>query len=171
MHKSTNRIFFGLLAAATLVRPAWAETGDHKASMPGIAVEHAEVIADGSNGDLKGYFSVWNGSSSSVDLVSIESDAFGSVTLFQTLHDGGVGRLREVEGGLRIPAHSELLMTPGGVQLLFREPRKTVAAGQPFAVTLRFADGISKGVEAIVLAPETPVTDHHHGEGDGSGSD
>lgn len=171
MRSAAYRVLLSLLAMLAVYESAAASKGDHGASMPGIVVEHAEVIANGSYGNLKGYFSVWNGSSSSIDLISVETNAFVSVAMRETVHDDGVVRLREVEGGLRIPPRSELLMKPDGIQLLFREPLSSVSAGQSLSVTLRFADGSSEQVYAIVHAAETPVTDHHHGESDGSGSD
>lgn len=171
MRFAAYRVLFGLLATLAVYGSAEASTGDHGANMPGIVVEHAKVIANTSSGNLKGYFAVWNGGSSSIDLVSVETDAFVSVAMLQTVHDDGVVRLREVEGGLRIPPRSELLMKPDGIQLLFRDPVVPVSAGQSLSVTLRFADGSREEIDTIVHAAETPITDHHHGEGDGSGSD
>ena len=171
MRFAAYRVHFGLLAALAIHGAASASTGDHSPSMPGIVVEHAEIVANGSSGNLKGYFSVWNGSSSSIDLIAVETDAFVSVAMLQTVHDDGVVRLRELEGGLRIPPRSELLMKPDGVQLLFREPLSSVSAGESLSVTLLFADGSSAQVNAVVHAAGTSITDHHHGEGDGSGSD
>lgn len=171
MRFSACRVILGLLVGVAAHAPASASTGDHGASMPGIVVEHAEVIANASSGKLKGYFAVWNGGSSSIDLVSVETDAFVSVAMLQTVHDGGLVRLREVEGGLRIPPRSELLMKPDGIQLLFQGPVVPVSVGQSLSVTLRFADGSREEIDTVVYAAETPITDHHHGEGDGSGSD
>lgn len=171
MRISNLLVSCALLTAVDLHQSASATTTVHTAVMPGLVVEHAEIIGARSGSDMRGYFSVWNGSSSTLDLVSVDSSAFSSVELLQTAQEDGVTRLRAIEGGLRIPPHSELLMRPDGVQLLFRKPREPIAVGRSLAVTLRFADGSSQEVEATVYTSETPVTDHHHGEGDGSGSD
>jgi copper(I)-binding protein len=66
--------------------------------------------------------------------------------------DGGVMRMRPVEGGLAIPAGGRVVLQPGGLHLMFMELSAPLVAGSTFPVTLRFANAGDIKVEFNIEA-------------------
>jgi copper(I)-binding protein len=165
-------LILGLLSVFILAGPATGQTGDHDARPEGIVIEHAEIVLGANESHPpRAFVSIWNGTSSSIDIVSIASNSLGRASLRATVHAGGVSRVRTVTDAMVIPPHSELVMKPDGVHVLFNQPTPSVSDLASVDIRVDLAGGTSVGAEAKVLPEGSPVTDHHHGEGDGSGSD
>ena len=52
--------------------------------------------------------------------------------------DGGVMKMREVDGGLTIPAHGSVTLAPSGYHLMFVDLKSPLVTGQPVKATLTF---------------------------------
>jgi periplasmic copper chaperone A len=165
-------LILGLLSVFLLGSAAKGQPGDHDARPAGIVIEHAEIVLGANESHPpRAFVSIWNGTSSSIDIVSIASKSLGPASLRATVNAGGVSRIRTVTGAMVIPPHSELVMKPDGVHVLFNQPTPSVSDLGSVDIRVDLADGTTVGANAKVLPDGSPVTDHHHGEGDGSGSD
>lgn len=161
--------FSALMLMITLVA-AHAADDTHDPPTTGISVEHAEIILSPPGGMMSaGHLVVWNGTQNQIDLAAVESNDFGSISVHRTETGDGVARMRPVKGILPIPGHSELLMKQGGIHLMLSAPKAQFRPGDTVDLELRFQDGRRLTAAARVLAPGTPLTDHHHGQGDEAG--
>lgn len=85
-------------------------------------------------------------------LVSATTPIAREVQIHTMNMDGGVMRMRPVEGGLAIPAGGRVVLQPGGLHLMFMELSAPLVAGSSFPVTLRFANAGDIKVEFNVEA-------------------
>ncbi|SJM33704.1 copper chaperone PCu(A)C [Mesorhizobium delmotii] len=162
--------FFACVAVAAIWAMAHAfgiEPKTHASAENGLVVEHAEIIlAPSGAGMMAGYVTVWNGTQQQADLASVESAAFGSVSLHRTEIVDGVAKMRPINEGLRIPGRSELLMKPGGIHMMVEDPQIDLSPGDAVNLSLSFRDGTTVSATALLRPVGTRPTDHHHGEDD-----
>jgi len=85
-------------------------------------------------------------------LVSATTPIARDVQIHTMNMDGGVMRMRPLEGGLAIPAGGRVVLQPGGLHLMFMELSAPLMAGSSFPVTLRFANAGDIKVEFNVEA-------------------
>lgn len=71
-------------------------------------------------------------------LLRVESPASGRVEIHEMSDVDGVARMRELTGGLPLPAGQVTALQPGGVHLMFIEPKQPFVEGQPVQATLVF---------------------------------
>jgi len=110
-------------AAATLeVRDAWA------APTPG----GVEVSA--------GYLIISNPTAAEDRLIGAATPRAGSSEVHEMSMDGGVMRMRAVEGGLAVPAGETVALAPGGLHLMFMGVTQPFVEGESIPVTLTFAN-------------------------------
>lgn len=88
-------------------------------------------------------------------LVSATTPIAREVQIHSMNMDGGVMRMRQVEGGLAIPAGGRVALQPGGLHLMFIDLNAPLIAGASFPVTLRFAKAGEIKVEFSVEARPT----------------
>lgn len=141
-------------AAGTLqVEQAWI-----RAAPPGVPM-------------LAGYAELRNDGDAPLRIVSVQSAAFGEVSLHETTVVDGVSRMRELSG-LTIAAGDTVRLEPGARHLMLMEPVRPVDAQAPIPVTFVLEDG--RRIDAgFVVGDRGPVTqpadhdhaghDHHHG--------
>ena len=63
----------------------------------------------------------------------------------------GVIEMREVEGGLAIPAHGSVALTPGGYHLMFKRLTHPLVKGESVKATLKFEHAGPVEVEFSVM--------------------
>lgn len=161
---------FSAMMLVTATTTAGAANDKHKQASAGLSVEHAEIILSPPGGMMSaGYLVVWNGTQNQLDLAAVESGDFGSISLHRTETSDGVMRMRPVKGVLPIPGHSELLMKQGGIHLMLSDPKAPLKPDDTVDLELRFQDGTRVTAAARILESGTPLTDHHHGQGDEAG--
>lgn len=125
----TSLALLWLLASITLVfaaDPITIERPYARASAPGQMVGG-------------GFMTIVHQGSSEDRLVSATTPIAREVQIHTMNMDGGVMRMRPVEGGLAIPAGGRVVLQPGGLHLMFMEISAPLVAGTTFPVTLRFA--------------------------------
>jgi len=88
-------------------------------------------------------------------LVSATTPIAREVQIHSMNMDAGVMRMRQVEGGLAIPAGGRVALQPGGLHLMFVDLNAPLVAGASFPVTLRFAKAGEIKVEFSVEARPT----------------
>ena len=131
-----------------LATPALAETvsvGDLTIDRPQLreAPEGAPVAG--------GYMLVTNGGAEDDALVAVAVEAASEVEIHEMRMDGDVMRMREVEGGLVIPAGQSVSLQPGGYHLMLMGP-EPLAEGDTHEVTLTFERA---GAVTVAFAVET----------------
>lgn len=93
-----------------------------------------------------------NGGDQDARLVKAASAAAKTVELHTHLNEGGVMKMRQVPG-IDIKAKGETALKPGGFHIMLIDPTAPLKDGEAVALTLGFADGSSKKVDAIVRKP------------------
>ena len=81
-------------------------------------------------------------------LVGVESAVAGVAEVHEMSMDGGIMRMRAVEGGLNLPAGKAVELKPGGYHVMLMDLKAPVAKDTTVPVTLVFKD--AKGVESKV---------------------
>ena len=128
-----------MIRAAALVAllcgaPAWGQgqtVGDLTIERPQLRETPAGAPVAG------GYLLVTNAGEEDDRLAAAATPQAGEVQIHEMSMDGEVMRMREVEGGLAIPAGGSLSLEPGGYHLMLMRP-EALTAGETHDVTLTF---------------------------------
>jgi len=79
--------------------------------------------------------------------------------IHETIVQDGVARMREIEGGLEIPAGHTVTLAPGGKHIMLMGLAGPLAAGEEITLTLTF----EKAGEVVVTAPVKKLGAMEHG--------
>jgi hypothetical protein len=87
------------------------------------------------------------------------------VQLHTMTMDGGVMRMRQVEGGIAVPARGTLELKPGSYHIMFMGLKRQLRQGERFPVTLRFQRAGSVTVQFAVqpVTSTGPIESGHAG--------
>ncbi|MGI8560284.1 MAG: copper chaperone PCu(A)C [Luteimonas sp.] len=102
---------------------------------------------------LAGFGRIDNACRTPAAIMAADSPAFGSVELHESRLVDGVSRMRAV-GELRIAAHGEADMEPGGLHLMLMRPAKPLEVGDSVEMAFRLADGRTLRGVFEVRAPD-----------------
>ena len=122
------------LVALLLASPAWAEpvtVGELTIERPQLRETPAGAPVAG------GYLLVTNAGEADDRLLGVTTDRSPRTEVHEMRMDGEVMRMREVEGGLVIPAGQSVSLQPGGYHLMLMGP-EPLTAGETHDVTLVF---------------------------------
>jgi len=127
-----------LAAAAALGLAATAaQAGDFKVGQIEVDDLWVRASAPGqSNG--AGYLEIDNDGKSPDRLVAVRSDAAERVEVHTVVTEGGVARMRPVDGGVPVPADGEVKLAPGGYHVMFMKLKAPFAEGAEVPATLVF---------------------------------
>lgn len=102
-------------------------------------------------GDLPsgGYFSVMNMSSKPINLVGVQTDAYGMAMLHQTQSNGSTSAMVMVDKA-PVPANGTLKFAPGGYHLMLEKPKHALKVGTSIPMTFKFDDGENVTSECAV---------------------
>ncbi len=95
------------------------------------------------------FMRIHNPSEEAITLVGATSPVAEVVELHTHEQDAGVMKMRRVER-IEIPPQDEAVLEPGGLHLMLINLRQPLAAGDPVALELEFADG-----RTVTLTAET----------------
>jgi copper(I)-binding protein len=109
-----------------------------------------------------GYLTIRNNGDTPDKLTGGTAD-FAGVEVHEMSMAGGVMKMREVEGGLEIPAHGTVTLAPSGYHLMFTGLKQPLRKGEVAKATLSFAHAGSVAVEF----PVRGVGASESGSGDG----
>ncbi|MDQ1120066.1 MULTISPECIES: copper chaperone PCu(A)C [Pseudoxanthomonas] len=109
-----------------------------------------------------GYLTLVNSGAQADRLVSVSSPAATRVELHESRMDGGVMRMRRLEG-LDLPAGATVALAPSGTHLMLIGPRQPLVAGQTIELVLRFAHAPAQTVRLQVRPIDAagPADDMH----------
>lgn len=96
-------------------------------------------------------------------LVGASTPAAGSAEVHEMKMDGDTMRMREVKGGLELPARQTVELRPGGFHLMLTDLKQPIVKGATVPVTLNFED--ARGAKST-LEVKVPVALAPPGGGD-----
>ena len=109
------------------------------------------------------YLEIRNGGGEADRLTGGTAD-FANVEIHEMSMQGNVMQMREVKGGLAIPAHGDVKLTPGGYHLMLTGLKHPLVKGETAKVTLTFE-------RAGAVTVEFPVVGIGASGGDKKGTD
>jgi periplasmic copper chaperone A len=110
-----------------------------------------------------GYFTIINAGGVPDRLVSALSPEAGRVELHNHMRGAsGMMQMRQVQGGIVVPARGRLQFAPGGLHLMIFNPKAPLRDGGTFPITLVFERAGRVDVVAMVEAPAVSAPRHSH---------
>ncbi|MFN4017717.1 MAG: copper chaperone PCu(A)C [Reyranella sp.] len=107
-----------------------------------------------------GFLTIVNKGPTPDRLIAARSPAAKAVEVHEMKMDGSIMRMREVDGGLEIPAGATVTLKPGGYHIMFMELSAPLAKGGKVPVTLVFEKAGSIDVEFKIEAAGA-ASSHH----------
>ncbi len=98
-------------------------------------------------------------------LIAARSDAARRVELHTHILEDGIARMREVEGGIALPADEAVTLAPGGLHVMLMGLTEPLVAGDAASLTLVFEKAGEIGVRAPIreLRPAAGMRHEMHG--------
>jgi copper(I)-binding protein len=103
-------------------------------------------------------------------LIGGTSDRAGSVEVHEMKIDRGIMIMREMQGGIAVPANSTVELKPGSYHIMFMDVAQPFKEGEKIKASLNFEKAGSIDVEFVVrpVAGNAPEMNHdHHGDAHG----
>lgn len=145
----------GALAALPLIASA-APAADYTIGSMHIAQPWARATPKGaSNG--AGYLTITNTGTAPDRVSCVSSDASAQCQIHSMTMEGGVMKMRPVEGGLEVKSGETVTLKPGGFHLMLLNLKHPLEQGQTVEATLQFATAGTIKVELPVLAMGAPA--------------
>lgn len=153
-----SRRYFSLflISLALLSAPAAAQTSAEQ-----ISVHEPWVRLNAPGTQVSAAFMVLrNAGEREIKLTQVDSTIAKASELHNHFHEGGVMKMRQVPA-ISIPAKGETALKPGSYHLMLIDLKSPLTEGETVAVTLGFADGSRKKVDAKVTRPSAETTHKH----------
>ncbi len=128
----------------------WARPAKMMDSMP-MEGDTQQMQHGGANSAI--YMMLANGGAEADSLVAAKAGVSNAVEIHETVMEGDVMRMQQVEGGIPVPAGGQAELKPGGYHVMLIGLTRDLAVGDKFPVTLEFASGTTLEVEAEVREP------------------
>lgn len=158
MHNANRRtIARGSIAALAafvimpLLRPAPAVAAEYQLGSLQITQPWARATPKGAASGAA-YMTVKNIGTKAVRLHCVSSDAAAKCEIHEMSMDGGVMRMRPVEGGLEIKAGQTVTLKPGGFHMMLTGLKAPLQEGKTLEATLQADSGKTVQVE-FPIAP------------------
>ncbi|MFM8845758.1 MAG: copper chaperone PCu(A)C [Gammaproteobacteria bacterium] len=125
---------------------------------PNIQIENARTRSTAPGQTVSGgYMTLINNGPTADRLLSVSASWASMIEIHHTRMDGGVMRMREVQGGVPIPANSRVELKPRGMHLMLMQLAAPLEAGHSMPLLLQFekagAVKVSLRVEAAGQMP------------------
>ncbi len=86
-------------------------------------------------------------------LLNVVSDLAGKTELHTMIMDNGIMRMRQIEGGIEIPAGKTVYLAPGGTHIMLMGLTAPLQAGTSYSLSLIFAKAGTVPVSFMALRP------------------
>ena len=149
-----------VLAAVALLGLAAAVPAAH-AQAPSVEATEAWARATTSTARVGGAFLTLKASGGADRVVSATTPVAEKVELHETIRDGTVMKMREVEA-LVIPAGEAVVLKPGAQHIMLMGLRKPLNRGESFPLTLTFEKAPPVTVTVTVQAAGAGGMGHRH---------
>jgi len=143
------------VAAAALTSPA-AGAGDYDLGSIHISQPWSRATPKGATSGA-GYMTITNKGNAPERVSCVSDDASGQCQIHSMTMEGGVMKMRPVEGGLEIKPGESVMLKPGGNHMMFVALKHPLEQGQTVKVTLKFEHAGTIDVDYPVLAIGAPA--------------
>lgn len=120
-----------------------------------------------------GYMTISNTGVQTDRLMGVSVTFAGKTEIHEMKMDGDVMKMREVDGGLEIPAGETIMLKPGGFHVMFMKMTQQLKQGEEYDATLTFEKAgdlqVTLNVEQLATIRENfakTETMDHSGHGD-----
>ena len=96
-----------------------------------------------------GYAVLRNSGDADVTIVGADSEAFGSVSLHESVEQDGVERMRPL-GRLRIAPGASVTLAPRGKHLMLMQPKRALKSGDSATVRIAIDAGTAVPIDFVV---------------------
>ncbi|MEM0900058.1 MAG: copper chaperone PCu(A)C [Pseudomonadota bacterium] len=155
----------------------------HDYKVGDLVIDHPVARATPANAPVSaGYMTIRNTGDTADRLIAGEVNFAGNTEIHEMTMDGDVMRMREIEGGIEIPAGGEVRLMPGGLHVMFMDINQQLTEGETHSATLTFENAGTVEVTLNVESLETirknagmaegmkmDHSGHGHGNGHGDG--
>ncbi len=114
---------------------------------------HGGMDMDMGGANSAAYMVIRNTGSEADKLIAASTDAAKTVELHTVIEEGGMMRMRQVEGGIDIPANGQVELKPGGFHVMLIGLTRDLNAGDKVELTLTFEKAGEIPVTAEVRQP------------------
>lgn len=161
-----------ILAALALPLAATACSDDTEATQA-ESVTISDQWIKATDKDMTGVFGkLTNTSGKEVTLVGGKTGVAGRVEVHEmAMNADGTMAMRQVDGGLKIPAGDTADLEPGGNHIMLMDLKGPILAGEAITVTLRFGDGSQKDLVADARDFRGANEEYAPGHGSGGSND
>jgi len=155
---STGAVAIMLLAggAFSAALPSPAAAGDYDVGSIHISQPWSRATPKGAASGA-GYMTLTNKGAVPDKVSCVSDDASAQCQIHSMTMDGGVMKMRPVEGGLEIKPGESVTLKPGGYHMMFLDLKHPLEQGQAVKVTLKFDHAGTIDVEYPVLAIGAPA--------------
>jgi periplasmic copper chaperone A len=140
---------------AVLISPA-AAAGDYDLGSIHISQPWSRATPKGAASGA-GYMTITNKGAAPERVSCVSDDASGQCQIHSMTMEGGVMKMRPVEGGLEIKPGESVMLKPGGNHMMFLALKHPLEQGQTVKVTLKFDHAGTIDVDYPVLAIGAPA--------------
>lgn len=126
--------------AAPTAQPSSIASAGAQACLPQVRDGWIRLVPGGDMPMDAGYATIANPCDTPVVVTAATSKAYADVSLHESAMEGGMSRMRPVPE-LRIPAHGQAMLRPGGLHLMLMAPRARPKAGDRVPMQLQLQDG------------------------------
>lgn len=143
-------------AAYSAALPSPAAAGDYDVGSIHLSQPWSRATPKGAVSGA-GYMTLTNKGAVPDKVSCISDDASAQCQIHSMTMDGGVMKMRPVEGGLEIKPGESVTLKPGGYHMMFLDLKHPLEQGQAVKVTLKFDHAGTIDVEYPVLAIGAPA--------------
>jgi len=116
-----------------------------------------------------GFMTITNSGSADDTLIGATSDIAGVMQVHEMVMEGDTMKMRELAGGLAIPAGATVELKPGGFHIMFMDLKGALVEGESVNVTLTFEHAGSVEIPLVVGARDAKAAMGEHAGHDGMG--
>ena len=139
-----KRFLFSLLSVLAL-HTVWAHAPVAQASTPLVTVTQAWVRGSVQGQSGTGAFMKIT-AREQLRLIAVSTPVAGQAQVHEMRMQGNVMSMRELEGGLELPAGQAVTLAPGGLHVMLLDLKTALPAGRTLPMTLVFQD--AKGAQS-----------------------
>ena len=110
-----------------------------------------------------GFMTITNAGETEDRLIAVASPSAGRMEIHEMKMDGDVMRMREISGGLVIPAGETVTLEPGGYHLMFMDLAGPFVAGETAEVVLTFEAAGEVALTFPIVSRAAAKNGHAHG--------
>ena len=144
---------FAILSTSTLVlnTPARPQAAEYDVGSIHITQPWSRATPKGAKAGA-GYMTITNKCTNPDKVSCVSDDASGECQIHSMAIEGGVMKMRPVEGGLEIKPGETVTLKPGGFHVMFLDLKHPLEQGHKVKVTLKFDNAGTVDVEYPILA-------------------